>query len=132
MTEDEQKIRHLVSLWMHASTKGDLAAVLTLMTDDVVFQTVGAKPFGREKFATASTGMKNMKVEGSCNIQEIEVHGNWAWMRNKLRVAITPPNGQEIVKAGYTLTILRKDHRGHWAIARDANLLVDEKPKQHQ
>lgn len=111
MTEDEQKIRDLVSLWMHASTKGDLATVLTLRTDDVVFQTVGAEPFGREKFAAGSTDMKDMKVERSCDIQEMEVHGNWAWMRNKLRVAITPPNGQEMVKAGYTLTILRKDQK---------------------
>lgn len=37
MTEDERAIRTLVETWMTASKSGDLATVLSLMTDDVVF-----------------------------------------------------------------------------------------------
>ena len=37
MTRDEQEIRDLVSTWMSATKAGDTDAVLSLMTDDVVF-----------------------------------------------------------------------------------------------
>ena len=47
-------------------------------------------------------------------------------MRNHLKVTITPPNGKSMVRAGYTLTILRKKPDGTWVIARDANLLTLE------
>lgn len=45
-------------------------------------------------------------------------------MLAKLEVIATlPSEEQPIVRAGYTLTILRKDS-GKWKIARDANLLA--------
>ncbi|TGV80367.1 SgcJ/EcaC family oxidoreductase, partial [Mesorhizobium sp. M00.F.Ca.ET.149.01.1.1] len=37
MSDDEAAIRHVVETWMEASRRGDLEAVLGLMTDDVVF-----------------------------------------------------------------------------------------------
>jgi ketosteroid isomerase-like protein len=51
MTEDERAIRALVATWMEASKAGDIATVLTLMSDDVVFMVPGQKPFGKEAFA---------------------------------------------------------------------------------
>jgi len=44
MTEDERTIRDLVATWMAASQAGDLAAVLRLMADDVVFMVPGREP----------------------------------------------------------------------------------------
>jgi uncharacterized protein (TIGR02246 family) len=44
MSEDERAIRDLVAAWMAASRAGDTAAVLALMTDDVVFLTPGRSP----------------------------------------------------------------------------------------
>jgi len=41
MTDDERAIRQLVNMWMAATKAGDLAAVLDLMTDDVLFMTSG-------------------------------------------------------------------------------------------
>ena len=41
MNSDEQRIRELVATWMSATKQGDLATVLDLMTDDVVFLVVG-------------------------------------------------------------------------------------------
>jgi ketosteroid isomerase-like protein len=52
------------------------------------------------------------------------VHGDWAWMRNRLEVTITSPQGDSQKRSGYTLTILRKNSDGKWVIARDANLLM--------
>ncbi|MBB3811590.1 SgcJ/EcaC family oxidoreductase [Pseudochelatococcus contaminans] len=53
MTDDEKAIRQVVETWMTASKSGDLATVLTLMTDDVVFMVSGQEPFGKEAFAAA-------------------------------------------------------------------------------
>jgi uncharacterized protein (TIGR02246 family) len=127
MQNDEQAIRDLVAKWMAASQSGDLATVLTLMADDVIFMVPGQEPFGKEAFAAGSQKMKGVRIEGTSEIQEIEILGEWAWMRNRLKVTITPPNEKPNVRAGYTLTILRKKPDGSWVIARDANLLTPQK-----
>ena len=38
-------------------------------------------------------------------------------------MTVTPPGGQTIRRAGWTLTILRKT-AGNWMLARDANLMT--------
>jgi len=122
---DEEAIRKLVDTWMVASKKGDLATVLNLMTDDVIFMVPGREPFGKEEFAALNKGMKNVEMESTSEIQEIRVLGEWAWMRNRLKVKLTTPGSRPTVRSGYTLTILRKNSEGAWAIARDANLLAE-------
>jgi len=71
--------------------------------------------------------MAGVRIDGKSEIVEIQVMGDWAWMRNRLRVVVTPPGGNEIVRSGYTLTILRRQADGKWVIARDANMLRVEK-----
>jgi uncharacterized protein (TIGR02246 family) len=126
MTEDERAIRDLVTTWMAASKAGDLATVLTLMSDDVVFMVPGREPFGKEAFAAASKGMEGVQIDGTSEIVELEVLGDRAWMRNRVRMTVTPPGGKTMVRSGYTLTILRRSPDGRWVIARDANLLALE------
>ena len=111
--------------WMAASKAADLQTVLSLMADDVVFLVPGQKPFGKETFASAFAGMKDLGFDGRYEIEEIQILGDWAYLRDYLEVAITPP-GQEkpMRRAGYTLTILRREPDGRWVIARDANLLT--------
>lgn len=123
---DEQAIRDLVTTWMAASKAGDVETVLGLMSDDVVFMTPGNAPFGKEAFAAASKGMAGIEIDGQSEIAEIKILGDWAWMRNRLRVTVTPPGGKPIVRSGYTLTILQKNANGKWVIVRDANLLALE------
>jgi uncharacterized protein (TIGR02246 family) len=96
------------------------------MAEDVLFMLPGREPFGKQTFAAASQGMKDVRIEGRSDIQEIQVLGGWAWMRNYLDVTITPAAGAAPVRrSGYTLTILRKEADGRWVIARDANLLSE-------
>ncbi len=123
---DEQAIRDLIDKWMAASKAGDLATVLSLMSDDVVFTVPGRAPFGKEEFAASSKGMAGVEIDGTSEIVELQVLGDWAWMRNRLRLTVTPPDGKPMVRSGYTLTILRKQAAGNWVIARDANLLTPE------
>jgi len=126
MTEDERAIHELVDTWLAASKAGDLATVLSLMTDDVIFMVPGRKPFGKEAFAAASEGMKNVRIEGSSDIQEIQVFGDWAYLRNYIEMTMSPPGATPVRRSGYTLTILRKERDGRWRLARDANLLTAE------
>lgn len=127
MTDDERAIRDVVDLWLTASKAGNLATVLNLMTDDVIFMVPGQKPFGKEAFAAASQGMKDVRIEGTSDIQEIQVLGDWAYLRNYLEMTVTPPGGVTTRRSGYTLTVLRKEADGRWRLARDANLLSEAK-----
>jgi uncharacterized protein (TIGR02246 family) len=124
MTEDERAIRNLVETWMFATQKGDIETVLNLMADDVIFMVPGQKPFGKDAFAAASRGMLNVRFEGRSDIEELKVLGNWAYLRNYIDMTVTPEQGAPVRRAGYTLTILRKQEDGRWVLARDANLVT--------
>ena len=127
MTEDERAIRALVANWMAASKAGDLDTVLSLMADDVIFMVPGREPFGKEEFAAASQGMKDFRIEGASEIEELKVVGDWAYLRNRLTVTMSPEGGQPMLRrTGYTLSILRKEKDGRWLLVRDANLLAKQ------
>ena len=124
MTDDERAIRDLVATWISASRAGDVAAVIDLMTDDAVFMVPGREPFGKDAFAAAAHGMRSVQMDGTSDIRELQVLGDWAYLRNYLTVTVTPPGGAPMRRAGWTLTILRKGADGRWRLARDANLLT--------
>jgi uncharacterized protein (TIGR02246 family) len=124
MDSDELAIRELVSTWMTATKQGDVDTLLSLMDDDVLFMVPGKEPFGIAEFAANSRQMKDVQIDGTSDIQEIQILGDWAWMRNHLEVTITAPNSAPKVRSGYTLTILRKKPDGAWLLFRDANLLT--------
>jgi len=126
MASDEQQIRDLVATWMAATKTGDVATVLSLMTDDVVFMVVGQPPFGKQRFAElmqAHGGAPRPQIDGRSEILEVQVSGDWAFIRTRLNVEMTPPGGPSIRRSGHTLSVLRKS-AGQWRLARDANLLT--------
>ena len=126
MTADEQEIRQLVATWMSATKAGDLATVLSLMTDDVVFLVAGQQPFGKQQFAAAmkppATGVPMPLIDGRSEVQEIRISGDHAYMWAQLRVEVTPAGGVTVKRSGHTFSVLRKED-GRWRLARDANLL---------
>jgi uncharacterized protein (TIGR02246 family) len=111
---------------MSATKAGDVATVLGLMSDDVVFMVPGAEPFGKEAFAAALKGLGTMTIEGRSDIRELEVLGDIAWLRNHIDMTATTADGKTIRRSGYTLTILRKGADGRWRLSRDANLLTTQ------
>lgn len=124
MSEDERSIRELVEAWLAATRSGDLPKVLDLMTDDVVFIVPGREPFGKEAFAAASEGMRDVRIDGRSEINELRILGDWAYMRSYLEVTMSGPGGgMSGRRSGHTLTIFRKEPDGRWRLARDANLL---------
>lgn len=128
MSEDERAIRDLVATWMRASQAGDLQTVLSLMAEDALFMVPGREPFGKEAFAAMSQAMGDVRLERTAEIRELRVLGDWAYLTNAITVTATPPGGAPMRRAGYTLTILRKEPDGRWLLARDANLLTPVPP----
>jgi uncharacterized protein (TIGR02246 family) len=126
MSDDVRAIRNLIDRWMKASKAGDTRAVLDMMTDDVIFMTCGRDPIGKEEFAAASAAMTDMKIDGTAEVKEVSVHGDWAWARTHLSITVTMPDGKEVRRSGYALSVLTKDMDSIWRIARDANLLHAE------
>ncbi|WP_394825983.1 YybH family protein [Pendulispora albinea] len=126
MSNDERAIREVIRAWMTATKEGDHATVLRLMADDVVFLVPGRPPFGKEAFAAATQVAGGASFEGTNDIEELTVAGDWAFCRCRLSVKVTPPHGDPIRRAGYTLTIFRREPSGAWVLARDANLLTSQ------
>lgn len=125
--QDEQAIREMVDTWLEASKRGDTATLLNLLADDVLFITPGRKPFGKEEFAgTNQEQMSDMKMDAAIDIKEIEVAGDWAWMRSFLRITFTRSEGDPSRLSGHILTILQRNADGKWVIKRDANFVAPE------
>jgi uncharacterized protein (TIGR02246 family) len=127
MSSDEQEIRNLVATWMAATKAGDIERVLSLMAEDVVFLLPGQPPvIGKFAFAAAAGAQSKQaspQFEGTSEIQEINVIGDWAFMWTKLKVVVTAPGGAPpMTRAGPTLSTLKKQN-GRWLLARDANML---------
>ncbi len=128
---DEQAIRDVIQRWMDGTKRGDTSSVLDLMTDDVVFLAPGREPFGKEVFRVASAAMTGMSIDGENQIEELHVIGDHAYVRSRITVTVTMPDGKVLRRAGHGLSIFRKDDHG-WRLARDANLVagraLDDEP----
>jgi len=121
---DEQAIREMVHDWLAASKKHDLATMLDLLADDVLFIVPGKEPFGKEEFAASNKQqMKDTEMEATIDIKEIEVAGSWAWMRSFLNLTFTRQGENPSKLSGHILTILQKNANGNWVIKRDANFV---------
>jgi uncharacterized protein (TIGR02246 family) len=129
MTDDEQAIRSLVSTWLEATSNGDVSRVLDLIADDVVFLGPGRPPMrGKESFAAASRAMDGKsRVEGTVEVQEVRVFGDWAYQWVQLTLTMHPAGGGAPTRlSGPVLSILRKNPDGKWVIFRDANMVAPD------
>jgi uncharacterized protein (TIGR02246 family) len=124
--DDARQIRELIDSWIAASNGRDLPALMGMMTDDIVFMTPGRAPFGKAEFASDVERMKSVAIAARVEVQEIEVSGPRAYVRNHIRVELTSPGQAPKRMSGYAMSVLRKDADGRWRIARDANLVAPE------
>ncbi|HQR08091.1 MAG TPA: SgcJ/EcaC family oxidoreductase [Gemmatales bacterium] len=132
MPPDEQAIREAHSTWIAAVNAGDLARLLTMMTDDVVFLNPGQAPFGREGFsAKFSAAHEQLRLHCLSELEELVIVGDFAYSRCRDSLSITPRAGTETTHlAGHRLTVYRKHPDGRWLLARDAHTLTPvEKPR---
>ena len=126
MSREEQNIRHVHSTWIRAVNAGDVARLLTLMTDDVVFLNPGQAPIGREAFpAGFSTAHQQFQVRCVSEVEQVVVVGDVAYTTCRDSLSMTPRAGGDMTKlAGHRLTIYRKQPDGRWLLAGDAHTLT--------
>ena len=125
MGPDERAIREFHSTWIDAVNAGDLARLLALMADDVVFLNPGQAPLGRDGFSPGfSAGHQRSRIHCVSELEEVVVVGEvaYTWARDSL--SVTPRAGGEAKQlAGHRITIYRKQRDGRWLLARDAHTL---------
>src|SRR5206468_1748799 len=124
---DEQAIRTLIADWHRFTAAGDLANVLRLMSEDVVFLTPGHPPIeGRDTFERLSAGMSDrVRFESTYEIEELRVVGTMAFTRTFLKVSSVPSDSSAPThRSGRTLSIFEKQADGSWVLIRDANMLT--------
>ncbi|MEP6600219.1 MAG: nuclear transport factor 2 family protein [Nitrospirota bacterium] len=127
MKSDEQQIRELVATWMTATKAGDIETVLELNGGgcrvSAARPTTHDRKVGVRRGSESPVGSGRPQFDGTSEIQEIKVIGEWAFMWAKLSVVVTSPGGAlSMARTGHTLSILKKQS-GKWVLARDANML---------
>lgn len=132
MERDEKEIRNVHSAWIDAVNAGDLARLLTMMADDVVFLSPGLSPSSRKEFsANFSAAHQQARVRCVSELEEVVVVGDVAYTRSRDVLSVTQhASGQTTQLDGYRITIYRKQPDGRWLLARDAHTLAPvEKPR---
>ena len=93
------------------------------MDDDILFLTPGAT-FGRDTFVQHfNHNVKQMDLNVTAHVREVEVRDDLAFARTWLEVRITPSYGEPMTRTGYSLSVYRRRPGGPWKLWRDANLV---------
>ena len=125
MGHDERAIREVHSTWIDAVNAGDLAYLLSLMADDVVFLNPGQAPFGRDGFSPGfSAAHQQARINCISELEDVVVVGEVAYTLSRDSLSVTPRAGGEAMQlAGHRITVYRKQPDGRWLLARDAHTL---------
>ena len=125
MGPDERAVREVHSTWIEAVNAGNLARLLTLMADDVVFLNPGQVPIGRDGFPPGfSAAHQQARIHCISELTDVVVVGEVAYTRSRDSLSVIPIAGGEAMQlAGHRITVWRKQPDGSWFLARDANVL---------
>ncbi len=125
MGPDERTIREMHLTWIDAVNAGDLACLLSLMADDVVFLNPGQAPIGRDGFSPGfSAAHQQARINCISELENVVVVGEIAYTLSRDSLLVTPRAGGEALQlAGHRLTVYRKQSDGRWLLARDAHTM---------
>src|SRR5512142_716866 len=114
MGPDERAIHAVHSTWITAVNAGDLARLLTLVADDVVFLNPGQAPCGRDEFSFAfSSAHQQARICCTSELEEVVVVGEVAYTRSRDGLSLTQRTGGKATKlAGHRITVYRKQPDG--------------------
>lgn len=121
--EDEATIRRLVGPeWKAAWSSGDAAAVADFYAPDAVVFPAAAAPLAGPAAIEAAFGavFRHFRVEGSSEIVELEIAGNWAYVRGTYTTRMRPKDGTGPGEddRGAWLWIVKRQPDGAWKIHR--------------
>ena len=125
MASDEREIRTVHSIWIDSVNAGDLARLLTLVAEDVVFLAPGQAPSGREGFSSNFTAAhQQMRICCTSELEEVVIVGEVACTRSRDALSVTLRAGEKAAQfAGHRMTLYRKQRDGRWLLSRDAHTL---------
>ena len=119
--QDVAAIERLNEEWRNGWIAGDADALIALYSDDPILmpqsqpEVVGREAIG----ALYQSVFDEFAVEGEGEVQEIEVAGDWAFLRSTYSLVATPHAGGETLEdTGKSLFVLRRQPDGAWKIAR--------------
>ena len=118
---DREAIRQLGQDWVEAVHRGDVDRLLDLVTDDVVFMPHDAPSIvGRAAVEQAYRAVfAAFEVEQTFAPEEIQVGGDWAFVRGTDAIEMKPrAGGDPIAVRGRGISILRRAEDGSWRFAR--------------
>src|SRR5205814_10032058 len=94
MASDEREIRTVHSIWIDAVNAGDLARLLALVAEDVVFLTPGHAPFGGEGFSSNfRTAHQQVRICCTSDLEEVMVVGEVTYTRSRVALSVTLRDG---------------------------------------
>ena len=96
MRSDERAIREVHSTWIDAVNAGDLARLLVMTTDDVVFLNPGEECIGRDGFSTKfSAAHQQLRICCVSELMEVVIVGEVAYTRSRDSLTVSPRAGGE-------------------------------------
>ena len=131
MKSQEDEVRAVHVAWIEAVNAGELARLLTLMSDDAVFLAPGREPVGRARFAVDfAAAHEKLRIRCVSELREVVVAGTIAHAWSRDVVSVAPREGGESTElAGSRLTVYRREADGRWLLARDAHTLTPAEGK---
>lgn len=128
MADDDFAIRTLFERWYRAMEDGNVAALLSLVTADVIFKPPGSPPIlGASALEQAlSAFLEEHSETVDYEVAEVEVSGELAFARVSERADIRSRSGSTTSSAnGMHLAILKRQPDGEWLLARNVSSLID-------
>lgn len=115
-----REIDELFAAWMEAGKRGDVAALVSLVTEDAEFWTHGAPAVkGRQAIAAMMEGFfAGFHYEQSFETLERIVLDGWAFVRGVELNRVTPKGGETVEIRQRAFMVLRREEDGQWRFAR--------------
>ena len=125
VNQDEKTVRKWFEDWMTATKEGDLELAKSLIADDAIFLVPGAGQMDKQSFAEAATASDpNTEFQLDCEIQEVRIHGDKAWLLSTISLEMTDKQTDSKTQMkGDGLSILERHGEG-WVVVRDANTMI--------
>ena len=120
-TKEAEAIRRLTDEAVAALNRGDVEAGVALHASDAhVLAPLRPAEIGSAAIrASLESLFKQYSVCESRTLEEVQVHGNWAFTRGSYRSVLTPKHaGLAVEESGKYVEILRQDATGAWKYFR--------------
>ena len=130
LEREEKAIDQTFSDWMEAGKRGDVATLVSLITEDAEFWSHGAPALkGREAVTAMFQGFfSGFTIEQSFEALERIVAGDWAFVRGTEHNRVTPRGGETVEVRQRAFMVLRREPDGRWRYARGMTNLDTRPP----